>query len=190
MTTRKRGFERRRSERHRRRMPCELTVNGRRHRGFVLDLSERGLYVQTRIAPRPHDAVRVQLRDESGRTLELETRVARRYIVPERLASVVRGGVGLEVQEAPEGFRALAAEHARRAAGGDAPQPAAAAPRARRYRVRLQKRGSTRSRTLEVDAASSEAAMQAAREEAGDAGGEWEAVSAAEATPKAERAAR
>lgn len=183
--TEKPRFERRRAVRRRRRIPCDLWLNGKRHRGFVVDLSERGLYVQTRAAPRPHDPLRVSLRDEAGEALELEARVARRYVVPERLASVVRGGIGLEVLDAPEAYRALAAARAtERGARGAHP---AEAPPVHRFRVRLRKRGSARSRTLEVDAETPEAAEGAAHRKLG---AEWEVVSATQAPARREGVAR
>lgn len=170
--------ERRRHPRRRRRMPCELWVGGRSYHGFVLDLSERGLYVQTSVAPRPGEPVRVQIRDGADGRLELEARVARRYAVPQRLASVVRGGVGLRLTETPPGYERLVAERGRPGSVETGPVEAAEeAPRARRFRVLCRKSGSARSRSVEVEAATGEEARAAARRKLGEG---WEPVSSTE----------
>ena len=44
-------MERRRAERIKQRLTCELIIGDRRHPGIVLDISETGLFVQTSASP-------------------------------------------------------------------------------------------------------------------------------------------
>jgi len=110
----------RRAGRIKKRITCELEVAGRRYRGFVLDLSETGLFVQTDAAADPGAQLTVRLRVGDEPEVEVEASVARRQMVPPQLATVARGGLGLRVQRPPAAYFALlgmdgaAAEAARR----------------------------------------------------------------------------
>jgi hypothetical protein len=100
-------MERRRADRSRQRLSCELLIGDRCHPGIVLDLSSTGLFVQTSVSPPPGERIRVKLRPPGGAEVELEASVARRYAVPVRLVSAARGGIGLRVESASTDFLQL-----------------------------------------------------------------------------------
>jgi hypothetical protein len=54
-----RVMERRRAERIKQRLTCELIIGDRRHPGIVLDISETGLFVQTSASPPPGERARL-----------------------------------------------------------------------------------------------------------------------------------
>jgi len=189
-----------RAERIRRRVTCELLLEGRSYRGIVLDLSETGVFVQTEATPPPGARLVVRFHAPGGVEIEVAASVARRKVAPRELAGVVRGGLGLRVEKPPTayfeligsadpaGAAASAAAGARAGLGagsrvGSTPPPAArreiaappAAPDARpEFRVRAKQSEGPRSRTLKVRAASSDEARRSAMRELG-AG--WEILS-------------
>jgi hypothetical protein len=135
--------EKRGLSRVKKRLPCELEVDGVTHTGLVLDVSARGLFVQTAATPGPGTSLTVRLHPPGGRAIVVQGRVARRRMVPRRLASLASGGIGLRVESAPEEFFQLLA------GARPAPAPAAAEPEpGRRFRVRVQQTSGPRSRTL------------------------------------------
>jgi hypothetical protein len=135
--------EKRTLARVKKRLPCELVVEGVTHTGLVLDVSPRGLFVQTAATPAPGTSLTVRLHPPSGRAIVVQGRVARRRMVPRRLASLASGGIGVRVESAPEEFFQLLT--------GARPAAASAAPAAEpelRFRVRVQQTSGPRSRTL------------------------------------------
>lgn len=170
--------ESRAAKRHRWRLPCEIVFEGGRQRGFVLDLSENGLFVQVRAPLRPGATVEVILTlDGAEAPLQLRAHVARSKQVPTQLASVARGGVGLSLQRAPQDYLDALAKLQGGAAlrATIAPEAVAcpAPPAAQRFRVRVQQSDGPRSRTLEIVADTPEQARAKALRESG-AG--WDAV--------------
>ena len=97
------------SDRSRQRAPCTITIDGRRHSGFVLDLSRTGLFIQTNARPKPGQRLDIEL-SVRGETLRMHVEVARRKQVPPQLLTVAHGGVGVRVLSAPEAFFQLLAE--------------------------------------------------------------------------------
>src|SRR5262245_23298186 len=93
-----------RAERVKRRVTCELLVDGRSYRGIVLDLSATGVFVQTEATPPPGVRLRLRFHAPDRTEFEVEASVARRQVVPPQLASVVRGGLGLRVARPPEAY--------------------------------------------------------------------------------------
>jgi hypothetical protein len=98
-------MEKRREPRMKKRLACALWIKGVRQHGIVLDLSSKGLFVQTSAKPTPGDSVRIEL------TLPGETRittlmatVARVRMVPSALLAVAQGGIGLLLQNPPEEY--------------------------------------------------------------------------------------
>ncbi len=98
-------MERREEPRIKKRISCELSVGERRFSGLVLDLSAGGLFVQTAARARPGERVRVAL-SVPGRkeALEVSARVARARLVPPRLRTLAHGGVGLQLENAPQEY--------------------------------------------------------------------------------------
>ena len=100
-------MERRKAERLKQRLTCELVIADRCHAGIVVDISRTGLFVETSVSPPPGEKVRVKLRPSDGADVEVEASVARRYLVPRRLESVARGGIGLRIESASDDYLEL-----------------------------------------------------------------------------------
>lgn len=176
----------RRSERIKRRVTCELALEGRRYRGIVLDLSETGVFVQTEATPAPGSRVRLRFHDADGAAFEVDASVARRQVAPPQLASVVRGGLGLRVHAPPPPYLELLARAGEaapprpagvgRAGNGAvpaAPRPPAEPPPGDPFRVRVKQSDGPRSRTVDVRAAS---AQEAAKRALAGLGRGWEVL--------------
>lgn len=134
------GSKSTRADRTRRRLPCALFVDKRRHAGVVLDLSASGVFVQTSATPGTGERVTLECHlPGDPQPSRLETRVARRNLVPARLRTVAHGGLGLRIESAPETYYSFVArllrEEVARATKPAKPvvaaEPAAAPPRRR-----------------------------------------------------------
>jgi hypothetical protein len=98
--------EKRRKPRQPRRLACEIWIDGKRNPGFVRDVSEDGLYVQTRVrAVMGAEVDLVFAADGKRPELRVRARVARLHRLSAHLATSGAGGLGLEVVKPP---RALA----------------------------------------------------------------------------------
>jgi hypothetical protein len=98
--------EKRRKPRQQRRLACEIWIDGKRNTGFVRDVSEDGLYVQTRVRAAMGAEVELVFAAEGSRAeLRVHARVARLHRLSAHLATSGAGGLGLEVVKPP---RALA----------------------------------------------------------------------------------
>lgn len=158
--------------RYRKRVPCELMLPDGRHPGMVLNVSRRGLFVQTRARARPGERVRVALNPSHRQdAIGLEARVVWKRVSPPQLQSLTRGGVGLEIQLASDAYYDFLARVATPAveqsrspddrghAGPGAPGDASLLSR---FRVRVSQQGGPRSRALVVRGATEEEARQRA----------------------------
>lgn len=171
--------------RFKKRVPCQLTVEGSAYSGMVLNVSRGGLFVQTSAHALPGEAVRVALQPPAGGDrIEVGARVVWKRVVAAQLRSVTQGGVGLRIHDAPETYysflvnvsghrppRAVpaAAPKPPRRAAASRPAPAAEpAPPAGRFRVRAKQRGAPRSRTVLLDCATEEEAREGALSTLGD----------------------
>jgi hypothetical protein len=166
-------MERRRESREKRRLTCEVRHGDERLRGVILDVSARGLFVQTTSPIPPGNAVVVEIPARGDlAAFAVQARVARRRRVPPRLAGLVPAGLGLEIVGPLEAWASFVERDVAGgpAAGGDETPPP---PRARRFRVRAGQPGSPRSRTLPVEARDEEHARERVRREL--VGG-WEIV--------------
>ena len=104
-------MDKRRSSRTRKRISCTLVVEGGRHGALVLDVSAHGLFVQTTAMPAAGAMVAIELHlPEERLPVRIDARVARRQTVPPRLRSLVKGGLALEIANAPEAFFRFLAE--------------------------------------------------------------------------------
>jgi hypothetical protein len=121
-------MDRRAATRTKKRLTCTLVIDASRLSGIVLDLSGTGFFVQTSANPVPGTEIGLEL-DLPGQEerLVLAVRVARRKVVPPRLKSVVHGGLGLEIQNAPEAYYGFVAQLQ---AGEDGAAPSSETPSA------------------------------------------------------------
>ncbi|MCG8590390.1 MAG: PilZ domain-containing protein [Proteobacteria bacterium] len=101
--------ERRRFARCKHRVPCILHAGGESHRGFVIDLSARGMFLQTNASVPEGSSLRLELqpRDEK---IEVLATVARRRKPHRSAFPVMVAGIGLEIGSAPESYYQLVAE--------------------------------------------------------------------------------
>ncbi len=90
-------------ERYRRRMTCELIVEGSRHGGLITDLSASGLFVRTKHTSRAGDRVRIVLHQEEGE-LEIDARVVREHRMSRHHTTGTPSGIGVSIMSAPEGY--------------------------------------------------------------------------------------
>jgi len=175
-----------RSKRVKRRITCELVIEGKRYSGIMLDVSATGMFVQTAVSAGVNQEVEVHL--AATRTtpeLTVRGRVARGRRVPPQLLAAAGGGLGLRIIDAPPGFAQLVT------GDDEAPSPACSSreltrpPKSdekrdvpqRRFQVRLQAIGSTRSRLVKVQCADAKAARVEACRVVGSG---WEAVDVSE----------
>ena len=92
------------NQRTRRRITCEIEVEGRTAKGMVVDLSAGGLFVQTNAAAIPKTTAEVEVRILGGSgfpEVTLRAVLVRRQLSPALLSAVMGRGVGLRIVEAP-----------------------------------------------------------------------------------------
>ena len=119
-------MEKRKRQRAKRRLTCELVVGEDRYPAIVRDISPTGLFVQTRAKPEAGSVVEVIFAARDGQPeIQVEAGVARHRIVPPRLQGSVQGGVGLELLSPPPRARTR----------GDDPQAHAREPRSATVRT-------------------------------------------------------
>jgi hypothetical protein len=94
-----------RAPRSKKRIACELSIDGDRYKGIVLDIAVFGMFVQTNARPMPGSYVEVSM-SIPGESVPvvLGAVVARRNVVPPQLLTVARGGVGLAIEEPPKAY--------------------------------------------------------------------------------------
>ncbi len=164
-------MEKRKQQRTKRRITCELVIGSHRYPAIVRDISPAGLFVQTRAKPEPSTVVELFFPAYDGQPeVRVKAGVARARIVPPRLQSAVPGGVGLELMDLPPAFQELLARRVDAAAGGREPDQKTDGPsdRAiRTYRVRVTERGKRNSRVLTVRSESTQGARARALAQAG-----------------------
>jgi len=186
------------AKRTRKRIPCEIEIQGQRHTGIVLDLSATGLFVQTTATPNPGAHVSVRLKPAGGEPVEVAGRIARRRYVPGHLSQLSQSGIGVRLESPPGAYHAIYGQEAgpkKKAAprsggiapaAGDSPGRSTAekksarpggpaAPAAdgaqggsRRFRVRVSQTEGTRCRAYVVACASEEQARERALRAAGE----------------------
>ena len=86
-----------------RRVNCDVEVSGNSHVGVVLDLSPGGFFVQTTAPAQIGSKVVIKLHDQDG-PISVEATVANRRKIPQRLATVARGGLGCALRTPPEDY--------------------------------------------------------------------------------------
>jgi hypothetical protein len=194
----------RKSDRKKHRAPCAVTLDGRRHNGFLIDYSQSGMFIQTSASPKVGQRLDLEL-VLGGERLPMHVEVARRRAVPAQLRAVAGGGIGVRILSAPEVFYTLVAEERQRRDGEDgiapipemqgpstretaseaadspAQDPAPLAALATRYRVRVRATQGNRSRSLEIESQTESGASRLALEERGEG---WKVI---EASPVATR---
>jgi len=184
----------RKSNRTKHRTPCAVTIDGRRHNGFLIDYSLSGLFIQTSAKPKVGQRLDLEL-TLRGEKLPMHVEVARRKTVPAQLRALAGGGIGVRILSAPEAFYRMLADQEVRAADEGArslltaagsTQPRASRPRSEAptpdlrpasppveampvFRVRVRTIQGNRTRMLQVGAHDEDEAAGRAIEELGEA---------------------
>ncbi len=97
--------------RFKKRISCKLRIGQQDHSGIVLDVSRKGLFVQTSAAARIGEKIEVVLiRPEQGAAITLATAVRWQRRVPAQLRTVAKAGLGLQISQAGEGYYTMLAE--------------------------------------------------------------------------------
>lgn len=168
-------MERRKQDRVRRRVTCELVCEDQRFSGIVLDMSPSGIFVQTAATLSRERDVLVRIWGIEGEEpMELRTRVARRKNTPSHLASLSSSGIGLKIRHAPNSYYERL-EAASRLGVPTPGEPGSEPPEAdgARFRVRLRHNEGCRSRTVSVTAPDHDTARARALEQVGE---DWEVL--------------
>jgi hypothetical protein len=155
-------------ERAKRRLACELEGGGRRSKGIILNLSESGIYVQSSFIP-PDEEVVVQISDpDLGGEIVVRARPVRRKAVPANLAAVRSPGFALRVLSASPGYSALVSSFSESLGGEEAAEEARPpAPDLPRFRVRVSRLGTSRTKLLTRPGESVEEVERSVLEEMG-----------------------
>lgn len=100
--------------RFRKRFACRLRKGGSTFSGVVLNVSRGGMFVQTSAVAMPGEEVEVavspRVRDAA---IAVNARVVWQRKVPSHLRTLAQGGVGLQIDYAPEAYFHLLANAAR-----------------------------------------------------------------------------
>lgn len=156
-------MDKRERQRKKRRISCELQVDGKAYPGIVMDFSAAGLFVQTRARPRPDTPVTVTLRPEGGaHEIHLNAAVARARVVPTGLQAAMPGGVGLLLEDPPPELLELFADTA-----GANEEMSDAAAAVRTFRVRVKQLQGPGARVITVRCESAQAARARALKQVG-----------------------
>ena len=105
-------MERRENERTKKRIACKIRADNRHVSGFVLDVSQTGLFVQTSASLQIGSVVEVEFRlPDSETIIAMRATVARKRVVPHQLTAIARGGLGLRLEHPPPAYLKFVAEH-------------------------------------------------------------------------------
>lgn len=149
------------------RMTCAVSFGEQRYTGVVLNVSQGGLFVQTAAPPERGEDVQLELNPPGDApTIPLRAEVIWRRVVPSQLRSTARGGMGVRIVRADETYYNALADWMRVSLD---PRPATASqtpeePSQPSWRVRVRALGTPRTRSVSVEAASNDAAGDAAIE--------------------------
>ena len=97
-------MNRRDGQRIKRRIPCEFDYEGNPQAGIVVDLSARGVFLQTELIIDPGNDLLLRLRPERPPEVAVRGRVVRRRFTPAVLASMIRRGVGVRLVDVPPAY--------------------------------------------------------------------------------------
>jgi hypothetical protein len=101
-------MERRREPRIKRRLTCEFFHGMTSHRGIILDLGPRGIFIRTNAVLSPGTEIDVHLAASvAAPAMTLRGCVVRRRAVPATLTTVVQPGIGVRLLDVPREFGLL-----------------------------------------------------------------------------------
>lgn len=154
--------------RYKKRIPCEFNVGERHHIGVVLNVSQGGLFISSRVAPSIGSRVELDLEpDAKDDAIPVRARVVWKKKVHRSLNKMGEGGIGLVIEESSPAYErwvVLISGAAVSAAKVEATEPIA---RDFCFQVRLALVGTPRTRSLTVKAPEEESARVRAVETCG-----------------------
>jgi hypothetical protein len=155
----------------RKRVPCTINVDGGQHRGFVLNVSRGGLFVQTSLPANPGSLIGIDLSSPVDDALIAlsGTVVWRRRISP-RMMGINQSGMGVRLDAPPQAWTELIREGRTDDASQHSEASEAAAPR---WTLRLAHAGTPRTRRIVVHCVDEAEARARAIAEAG---ADWEII--------------
>jgi hypothetical protein len=170
--------------RYKKRIPCAFKDDMGNHIGMVLNVSQRGLFVSSRVTPQVGSRVVLHLSPGSGPlSTELAARVVWKRKVHRSAQIMGEGGIGLEIEGPNEGYdllmRDLAAAMSPQSAAsatatattpkeGGVEEPIDCGSTMPSFRVRLALEGSPRTRSLQIFAADRQTACAEALDGLGE----------------------
>jgi len=163
------------------RMTCTLNLDARHHIGMILNLSPKGMFVQTTLPAEPGTLVDIGFRDPSrGDDIAVQAAVVWRRRVSPRMTGLNQSGMGMRILMNTPEYEAFMSGMLIDATGEDLGDRVArvstnATPAAEeadealpRFIVRLAQEGGPRSRRAVVHSADARSARAAALEQVGD----------------------
>jgi len=163
-------MERRKSQRVRCRLACEIQRARDRAKGTVLDMSEGGLAVQTGLKADQGDSLLIRIKAPGG-PLEVEALVWHSRLVRQRGAKETSWALGLMISKAPGHYFQLVPQGSTHAKTEEASPASPAPPELPAFRIRVKQLAAPRTRVLSLTAASEDEARTLAT---ADLEGEWE----------------
>ncbi len=86
------------------RVGCEYGVQGEVHQGITLDLSARGVFIQSSIQPEEGEEIELVLREPGFAEILLRGRVAHVQLSHRSVIAAAAGGFGVQLEAARENF--------------------------------------------------------------------------------------
>jgi len=147
-----------------------LELDARRHSGLILNLSERGMFIQTSLPAAPGTLIGIDLRIPSqSEPVPVKAAVVWRRRVSPRMTGINQSGMGLRLLSPPSSYRDLLAEilepvlKQTKAAPTWCPtEPSEPEPELEQFVVRLSQTGGPRSRRIIVQCRTKQAACEEA----------------------------
>lgn len=149
------GVEAQRHPRFKKRVPCRVTVSGASTAAMVLNVSQAGLFVQTGATARPGDQVTIRLSPaHTAEPIAIDAEVVWRRTVASHLRTIVKGGMGLAIHNAPSSyFEFLTGARSNTAARATTETGKAASETPEKtFLMRVRQEGGPRTRKLYVQA--------------------------------------
>jgi len=173
--------------RYKKRIPCEFEDDQGRHLGMVLNVSQGGLFVSSRVTPKVGSRVVLHFAPDNGpRSTDVAARVVWKCKVHRSAVAIRDSGIGLEVEGDSDRYDALM-QHlvpALAAEAEGAPEEATAAtPTSTMFCVRAALVGTPRTRSVEVRAADDREASARVLENLGEG---WQVIEVAPAASPAD----
>jgi Tfp pilus assembly protein PilZ len=92
----------------RKRLHCTLSDDARRHNGLILNLSQRGLFVQTNMPAEPGTLLSIDVHDPiRGEEIPIRAAVVWRRRVPARMKGTNESGMGLRLVSRPDAWQQM-----------------------------------------------------------------------------------